>query len=64
MNDNMLYADVGQWPSSRTHPRVWIAIACVIAAILCAVAGEMALSSSGDLGPDQNLKRTDSIRLY
>jgi hypothetical protein len=44
--------------------RVWLAIACVVAALLCAVAGERLLRTSGDLGPDENLTRTDRLILY
>jgi hypothetical protein len=48
----------------RVDVRVWVAIVCVVAALFCAFAGERLLRTSGDLGPDDNFKRTDRLILF
>jgi hypothetical protein len=53
-----------EWSFGQIDARVLVAIASVITALLCAFAGERLLRTSSDLGPDQNLKRTDRIILY
>jgi hypothetical protein len=64
MNGNAFGTTAAEWSFGRTDVRVWVAIACVVAALLCALAGERLLRTSGDLGPDENLKRTDRLILY
>ncbi len=64
MNGDAFGTTAAQWSFGRIDGRVWVAIACVVVALLCALAGEMLLRTSGDLGPDENLKRTDRVILY
>lgn len=65
MNGDAFGTTAVEWSSfGRSDVRVWVAIACIVAALLCALAGERMLRASGDLGPDENLKRTDRLILY
>ena len=64
MNGEAFGTTAAEWSFGRIDVRVWVAMACVIAALLCALAGERLLRASGDLGPDENLKRTDRLILY
>ena len=64
MNGDAFGMTAAEWSFGRLDVRGWVAVACVIAALLFALAGEMWLLASGDLGPDKNLKRTDQSILY
>lgn len=64
MNGDAFDTTTAEWSSGRLDVWGWVAIACIIAAFLCALAGEMWLRASGDLGPNGNLKRTDQSSLY
>jgi len=64
MNNDAFGTATAEWSLDRIDVRVWVAIICLIAALLCALAGEMLLRTSDDLGPDKNLKRTDRVILY
>ena len=64
MNGDTFNRTAATWSLGHIDTRVWVAIACVVTALLCAFAGERLLRTSGDLGPDQNLKRTDRLILY
>lgn len=64
MNSNAFDTTAAEWSVGRVNVLLWVAVACVVAALLCAFAGERLLHTSGDLGPDENLKRTDRLILY
>jgi hypothetical protein len=65
MNGDAFDTTAAEWSSfGRNDVRLWVAIACMVAALLCALAGERLLRTSSDLGPDENLKRTDRLVLY
>ena len=64
MNGDAFGTTAAEWSFGRIDVRVWVALACVVAALLFALAGEMSLRAPGDLGPDGNLKRTDRLILH